>query len=164
MKAHFAIAALLTCFGAALTIDASAQGRRDFPITVRPATLADGIEELAGHSVIVPYARVVGIINPRVIVVDTATRLRPILGNRDRVVVIVQPGAVNIPRAAVVGATVKVIGVARTVLGVQVTREVPWPQELAPNVVERLEIRAAIVASSVQTADGVELTSSASAP
>jgi hypothetical protein len=51
-----------------------------------------------------------------------------------------------------------VTGVARTLLGVQVTAEVPWPPELTPEVVKRLEIRAAILATSVQTAEGIELT------
>lgn len=164
MKAHRTAVALFICFGAGLTGNSYAQREPASPITVRPATLAEGIEELAGHTVNIPYARVVGIINPRVIVIDTAARLRPILGNRDRVVVIVHPGSLIVPRAAVVGATVSVVGVARTVLGVQVTREVSWPQELPPDVVERLEIRAAILASSVKTAEGVELTSAAASP
>jgi hypothetical protein len=40
----------------------------------------------------------------------------------------------------------------------QVSREVPWPKELSPEAVERLEIHAAVLASSVRTAEGVELT------
>jgi hypothetical protein len=40
----------------------------------------------------------------------------------------------------------------------QVTAEVPWPSALDRKLVERLEIHAALLATSVQTADGVELT------
>lgn len=163
MRAHGFVIALLLCFSGSLGGYLHAQQRSDVPITVRPATLADTIEELAGHTVNVPYARVVGVINPRVIIVDTAVHLRPVFGNRDRLVVLVQPGALRVPRAAIVGQTVKVIGVARTVLGAQVAREVSWPSELRPEVIRRLEVRAAILASSIQTAEGIELTS-ASAP
>jgi hypothetical protein len=49
-------------------------------------------------------------------------------------------------------------GIARTLLGMQVTGEVPWPARLDRETVERLEIRAAILATSVHTADGIELT------
>jgi hypothetical protein len=129
------------------------------PVTVRPATLAQVIEQLAGFEVNVPYARVVGVFNPRVLVVDTATTLRPTLGRRDRVLVFIGSGALNVPSTAIVGSTVKISGVARTLLGVQVTREVPWPDALSPEMIKRLEIRAAVMATSVRTAEGVELTS-----
>jgi hypothetical protein len=58
-----------------------------------------------------------------------------------------------------VASTVTVEGVARTVLGMQVSAEVPWPARLDRETIERLEIKAAILATSVHTADGVELTS-----
>jgi hypothetical protein len=48
--------------------------------------------------------------------------------------------------------------VARTLLGLQVTREVSWPEGLTPEAVQRLEVRAAVLATSVQTAEGIELT------
>jgi hypothetical protein len=35
---------------------------------------------------------------------------------------------------------------------------VPWPQVLTRQVTDRFEIKAAVLATSVQTADGVELT------
>jgi hypothetical protein len=56
-----------------------------------------------------------------------------------------------------VDATVKVGGVARTVLGMQVSREVPWPPELPSELVKRLEVRAVVLAESVETSDGVNL-------
>lgn len=128
------------------------------PIVVRPGMLAAQIGELAGHGVRVPYARVVGVFNPRAFLIDTSTRLPPITGHRARVLVLVERGALTVPPAAIVASTVTVAGVARTLLGVQVSREVPWPTELDPETVERLEIRAAVLAASVQTAEGVELT------
>jgi hypothetical protein len=127
-------------------------------ILVRPGTLATTIADLAGHSVRVPYARVVGVFNPRAFLIDTASRLPALPGNRGRVLVLVDPGALRVPAAAIVTSTVTVLGVARTLLGAQVTGEVAWPIELRPEVVERLEIRAAVLATSVQTPDGVELT------
>jgi hypothetical protein len=129
------------------------------PILVRPATLAAQIGELAGQTVRVPYSRVVGVYNPRVFVVDTASRLPALPGNRGRVLVFVDPGALRVPDTMIVASTVTVSGVARTLLGMQVTAEVAWPRELRPEVIQRLEIRAAVLAASVQTAEGVELTS-----
>jgi hypothetical protein len=38
------------------------------------------------------------------------------------------------------------------------TREAAWPAQLSDRNIERWEVRAAVLATSVQTADGVELT------
>jgi hypothetical protein len=57
-----------------------------------------------------------------------------------------------------VASTVKVVGVARTLLGAKVSAEVPWPAKLDRDLVGRLEVRAAVLATSVQTAEGTELT------
>ncbi|MGH9346199.1 MAG: hypothetical protein ACRD26_02925 [Vicinamibacterales bacterium] len=138
--------------------------RSGFPLLVRPATLAAQIEELAGHTVRVPYARVVGVFNPRVFLIDTATRLPPVPGHRARVLVLVEEGGLMVPPSSLVASTVVVAGIARTLLGMQVSREVPWPTELRPEMVERLEVKAAVLATSVQTAEGVELTGRGAAP
>jgi hypothetical protein len=159
MKACAPSLALPICVSVLLVASPFAQRRTDLPIAVRPATLAQAIEQLAGSEVNVSYARVVGVLNPHVLVIDTAALLRPPLGRRDRLVVLIPSGALKVSSAAIVGSTVRVTGVARTLLGVQVTREVPWPDELRPEVIERLEIRAAVLATSIRTADGVELTS-----
>jgi hypothetical protein len=137
--------------------------RRGATVSVRPGVLAAGIEELAGATVRVPYARVVGVFNPRVLVVDTATRVPPVLGHRGRVLVLIEERTLSVPPTLIVGSTVTVVGVARTLTGMQVTREVPWPSEVSPEVLKRLEIRAAVLAGSVQTAEGVELTSAVAA-
>jgi hypothetical protein len=131
------------------------------PLLVRPSMLAAQIEELAGHSVRVLYARVVGVFNPRAFLIDTSTRLPPVTGHRARVLVLVERGGLSVPAPSLVASTVTVAGVARTLLGMQVSREVQWPTELRPELVERLEIRAGVLASSVRTADGIEVTSRA---
>jgi hypothetical protein len=129
-----------------------------FPILVRPSTLAAQIGELAGLAVRVPYSRVVGVFNPCALLIDTATRLPPVPGHRARVLVLIEPaGGLRVSADDVVASTVTVVGVARTLLGMRVSGEVAWPSELRPEVVERLEIRAAVLAQSVQTAEGVEL-------
>jgi hypothetical protein len=128
------------------------------PILVRPSTLAAQIAELAGHAVRVPYSRVVGVLNPRAFVIDTASRLPALPGNRGRILVLIEPGPLRVSAAEVVSSTVTVLGVARTLLGMQVAREVPWPAELRPEQIERLEIRGAVLAMSVQTPEGIELT------
>jgi hypothetical protein len=135
----------------------SAARADDVAILVRPGTLASQIGDLAGHTVRVPYARVVGVFNPRVFLIDSAMRMPPIPGNRGRVLVFVEPGTLSVSPKMIVASTVTVFGVARTLLGMQASREVPWPVEVPPEAVERLEIRAAVLASSVRTPDGVEL-------
>ena len=128
-------------------------------IRVRPATLALTIDQLAGREVQIAGARVVGMFGPRALVLDTSLRWRGTPGFRDRILVLVERGEVTVSPALLVGSPVTVSGVARTLLGVQVTREVPWPPELDRDRLERLDIRAAIVARSVRTLEGDELTS-----
>jgi hypothetical protein len=128
----------------------------DSAITVRPGVLADLIESLAGHAVRLRSARVVGVFDPRVFLIETQTRLRPLV-DRNRILVFVDAGALRVPPAALVASTVTVSGVARTLLGMQVSREVPWPAAVTPDVVTRLEIRAAVLATAVRTDDGVDL-------
>jgi hypothetical protein len=134
-----------------------ATARPKFPVAVRPGTLGDHIDTLAGYPVRLPSARVVGVFDPRAFLIETETRIRPLRGNRSRVVVLVQTGALRLDPAALVASTVTVSGVARTLLGVQVTREVPWPPTLTPNALEELDIRAAVLAQSVTTVEGDDL-------
>jgi hypothetical protein len=159
MKRHRAWIALLVVLSAANEgIGAQSNTHDNAIANMRPAMLAAGIDELAGKVVRVLQARVVGIFNPRVIIIDTATLL-PAVGDRGRVIVMVESRELKLPPTLVVGSSVTVVGVARTLLGMQVTREVPWPPEITPELVKRLEIRAGVLATSVRTADGVELTS-----
>lgn len=141
------------------------QRHRDpIPITVRAGTLAAHVPELAGHEVIVPNARVVGVFDPRAFLVESQSRLQPAVGYRDRVLVLIEPGSLTLPPKSIVASNVTVRGIARTLLGVQTTREVPWPPTLNHSLIERLEVRAAVLATSVQTAEGVELTGRPATP
>jgi hypothetical protein len=138
---------------------ARAEAEREIPISVRPFMLAEEVSTLAGHAVKVWEAKVVGVFEPNVFLVESATRsFRDRVGFRDRVIVLINPGALRVPATLLVGSAVTIFGVARTVLGLQVSREVPWPEVLDQKLTERLEIRAAVLARSVQTAEGVELT------
>jgi hypothetical protein len=132
---------------------------------VRPTTLANLIDELAGQRVRVRSARVVGVISPQVFLIEPATSFQMMMGTRDRIAVLLSgPGQLRVDPAALVGSTVMIAGVARTPLGLSVSREVPWPRELTRDYMRRLEIRAALLATSVQSPDGVELTTASQTP
>jgi hypothetical protein len=129
-------------------------------ITIRAAALAQMVDRIAGFPVIVPGTRLVWVIDSRAVVVESDPRgLEPLPGGRHRVLVLVGGRrSLIVPRAPVMDTPVTIRGVARTLLGVQVGHDVPWPAALTTNLIDRLEIRAAIVADSVETPDGVELT------
>ena len=128
----------------------------EFPITVRPGTLASLADSLAGGSVRLPYARVVGVFDPRVFLIETQTSLLPII-ERNRVLVFIESGALRVDPAVLVASTVTVSGVARTLLGMQANHDVPWPPGLTRDAVKRLEVKAAVLATSVRTPEGIDL-------
>lgn len=132
--------------------------RQPTEIQLHPAGLAELIEEVGGRPVVLPRARVLAVLNPRVLLIESASSLLATIGNLDRVLVLIPGAALRVDAAALTDTNVRVVGVARTLLGIQVTGEVAWPPELTPEMVKRLEIRAAVLASSVHTPDGVELT------
>ena len=132
-------------------------------ITVQPSTFAGLIEELAGLEVRIPYARVVGLFDSQSFLVDSAIMTSFPPGERDRVLVLVSAGALRVPAESLVASTVTVVGVARTILGVQASGDAQWPSRLDRDAVKRLDVRAAVVATSVRTSDGVELTDRAPA-
>lgn len=125
---------------------------------IRPEMLAGFIDVFAGQTVRVPFARVVGVLDPRVFLIDSKGVLYPLAGNRARVLVLLERGALRVPPEKLVGSTVTVLGVARTLLGMQMTAETPWPPTLTPERLDKLEIKAAILAKSLTTAEGVDLT------
>ena len=127
-------------------------------VRVRPASLADFIGELAGSDVVIGPARVVGLFDSRAFLIDSALRYQPALGERDRILVVVSDGALRIPAETLVASTVTVVGVARSLLGMQTGGDVPWPAQLDRETIKRLEVRAAVLATSVHTAEGIELT------
>jgi hypothetical protein len=129
------------------------------PIDLRlhPSALAQLIDQLGGRQISLPRAKVVSVINPRAFLVESAGPVPATPGHYNRVIVLVEGGMLRVEPLALVGTTVRISGVARTVLGMQVTREVPWPPELTRDIVRRYEVRAAVLSSSVETPDGVQL-------
>jgi hypothetical protein len=135
------------------------------PIPVRPSALAQIVSELAGSPVNVQRARILWVIDSHAVVIESDSVFDPTWRDRGRVLVLLERSrSLSIPRSPVSIAPVNVIGIARTLLGIQAAQDVPWPQALTRREIERLGIRAAILASSVRTSDGVELTSSTAAP
>jgi hypothetical protein len=135
------------------------------PITVRPSALAQIVSELAGSPVNVQRARILWVIDPHAVVIESDSVFDPTWRDRGRVLVLLERNrSLAIPRPPVSIAPVNIVGIARTLLGIQAAQDVPWPQALTRHEIERLGIRAAILASSVRTSDGVELTSSTASP
>jgi hypothetical protein len=127
-------------------------------LRVRPATLADNIDFFAGREVAIFDARVVGVFEPHAFLIESATRHPESIGQRDRVLVLIDDGVLCVPAELAVASTVKVAGIARTLLGMKVSAEVQWPTRLDRKLVDRLEIRGSVLATSVQTPEGIELT------
>lgn len=123
-------------------------------LTLRPTTIANAIDTLAGQKVRVVNAKVVGVFEPRAFLIEDGMRDEMPLGLRDRVLVLIETGALQATPEQLVESNVVVIGAARTLLGLRVSHEVPWPPKLDRNLIERLEIRAAVLATSVQTPEG----------
>jgi hypothetical protein len=135
------------------------------PITVRPSALAQVVSELAGSPVNVPRARILWVVDSHAVVIESDSLFDPTWRDRGRVLVVLERSrSLAIPRSPVSIAPVNIVGIARTLLGIQAAQDVPWPQALTRREIQRLGIRAAILASSVRTADGVELTSATAAP
>ena len=130
--------------------------RRLSEIQLHPAGLSQLITEVGGMPVRLARVRVLALVSPRVLLVESASMLQATVGNLDRVLVIAER-ALRVDNAAIAGSDVQIAGVARTLLGVRLSGEVAWPAELTPEMVKRLEVRAAVQASSIRTSDGVEL-------
>jgi hypothetical protein len=127
-------------------------------LTMGATMLASHIDGFAGKPVKILDALIVGVLAPNAFLIEPATRYLKPLGERDRVLVLVQSGALTEAPELLVGYTVTVTGVARTLLGMQVTREVAWPERITREYIDRLDVRGVLLAASVQTPDGDELT------
>lgn len=125
--------------------------------------LADNIESLAGREVTVLNARVVGVFEPHAFLIESASRDPESAGHRDRILVLLDDGVLRVSPDVLVSSTVRVVGVARSLLGMQVSAEAPWPARLDRALVDRLDVRASVLATSVQTLEGIELTEQRSA-
>ena len=155
---HAILTLLVTVSVFAGTIAAQSPARRDpGVIRLHPGAFAQMVDELGGLQVSLVRAKVVSVLSPRALLIESAGALEPAPGFLNRVLVLVEGGTIRVPPRLLVGHTLDITGVARTVLGVQVSREVAWPPELTDDVVRRYEIAAAIVTSSVRTPDGVQL-------
>lgn len=127
-------------------------------LDVMPATLTGFIGEFAGQHVSVRHARVVGVFAPDAFLIEPATRYQMMMDYRDRILVLVDDARLTVSPDAIVSATVSVEGIARTLADMRLTAGTQWPGKLTPELVKRLEVRAAILARSVRTPDGTELT------
>lgn len=136
----------------------------DRPLTIRTGMLAANLDVFAGRPIRLLNGRVVGVLEPRAFLIEPATSYLKMMGTRDRLLVLLESSTLRVSPELIVSSIVTVTGVARTLVGIQVTREVPWPAWLDPNRVERLEVLAVVLATSVQTSDGVELTNAPAPP
>ena len=127
-------------------------------ITLRPAALAHAADELAGQRVRIVDARVVGVFESKAFLIESAADYEAALGMRDRVLVLIEGASLRVSPDLLVRSSVVILGVARTLLGLRVSPEIPWPSTLDRDRMERLEVRAGVLATSVQTAEGTELT------
>jgi hypothetical protein len=121
--------------------------------------LVANLDVFAGQQVRVLNGRVVGVLEPTAFLIEPATPYLKAMGQRDRVLVLITSSTLRAPAELIVGSTVDITGIVRTIVGMKMTREAAWPAWLESERIERLEVRAVVLASSVQTADGVELTS-----
>lgn len=128
------------------------------PLFVRASTLVAFVDAFAGEPVRIQSARVVGFVTPGVFLVEPATDYPKMMGERDRLAVFIDGARMRITPQLLVGSVVKIEGVVRTLLSLQASREVDWPAELTPERIDRLEVRAGVIARSVATAEGTELT------
>lgn len=155
---HAMILLLAALPALAATVHGQGGARRGAaPILLHPGALALMIDQLGGHEVSLARAKVVAMLNPQALLVESPGPLEPAPGFYNRVLILVRGGTIRLPPQAIVGATVRVTGVARTILSMQVEREVPWPPVLTADVLRRYEIRAALLTSAVHTADGVAI-------
>lgn len=127
------------------------------PVILHVPSLVDSIEVIAGHPVRVLDARVIEVIDPRAILVESATNYRTIRGQRDRIIVFIEDGKTRHAPELAIGSAVTVEGVARTILSLHVTNEVAWPARLDRREVQRSEVSGAIVRAAIVTAEGVDV-------
>ena len=138
---------------------AELQRRGETPrITMQPMTLAHSIDEFAGQQVRVLNARVARVFDQRAFLIEPVAPYT--MHNRfyDGVLVLSGSGNLRVSSEVVVGSTVTILGTARTLLGARVSPELPWPHTLDRDLIKDLKLRAAVLATSVQTPEGIELT------
>lgn len=130
------------------------------PMSLHPFALAQSRGEFAGYPVKLLHARILRVIDAHAMVIESDPAFGPTRLDRGRVLVVVERNRLlAIPSQPVAIAPITVVGIARTLLGIQAGHDVPWPSALRKRDVHRLDIRAAVLATSVRAPEGVELTS-----
>jgi hypothetical protein len=130
-----------------------------FPTALHSQTLVDNVDALAGLNVRILNARITEVVEPHAFIVESAPS-----GNwwgadhRDRILVLLQSATLRTAATPMVASPVTVVGVARTVFGIRASGEVPWPVVLDAARIKKLKVRASVLAASVQTLEGTELT------
>ena len=127
-------------------------------VTVHPWTLGLAIDEFAGHHVRIQNARVVTMFDARAFLIESERRYDMGDGYRDRTLVLIDGAGLRLTQEQLAGSTVIVLGVARTIAGSRVLPRPAWPAWLDRGRIEDLEVRAVVIATSVQSADGTPLT------
>lgn len=127
-------------------------------VTVYPWTLGQAIDEFAGQRVRIPNARVVSVLEPRAFVIESASPHDVGRGYHDRTLVLLDSANLRVTAEQVADSTVVVFGVAKTIVGTRLLSAPAWPASLDRERMKQLEVRAVVIATSVQAADGTELT------
>jgi hypothetical protein len=127
-------------------------------ISVYPPTLSDFSDEFGRQPVRLPVSRVVEVVGTRALVVEPIGKWSKTVPWLDRVLVVIANGTLSAEPEAIDDTQIRVHGMVRTPLGMQVSREAQWPQELTRQRIDKLEVQALVMATSVETLDGVELT------
>ena len=127
-------------------------------VTIHPSSLGQAIDEFAGQRVRIPSARIASVLDPHAFVIEAPSRYDLGRGYRDRTLVLIDGAALRVTEDQVAGSTVVVLGVATTVTASRLLAAPAWPASLDRERIDHLEIRGVVIATSVQTADGTELT------
>jgi hypothetical protein len=130
-------------------------------LRLMPNTLVDFINEFAGQHIAISNVRVVGVYQPTAFLIEPATRYQMTMDYRDRILVLVDAAQLTVTPDAIVSGIVSIEGIARTLTDLRLKAAGRWPAKLTPEMVDRLEVRGGILASSVRTPEGTELTSRA---
>jgi hypothetical protein len=135
----------------ALTTVATAHA--PLPVIMHAPSLLDSIDTIAGQRVRILDARVLEVIEPRVILVEANTHYRALRGQRDRFLVFVSDGSDANGAQLAMGSRVIVEGTARTLLSIRTTSDVSWPASLDSDDVKDLEVRGAVIRAAILTAE-----------
>jgi hypothetical protein len=127
-------------------------------VTVYPWTLGQAVDEFAGQRVRIPNARVASVLDPRAFVIESASPHDVGKGYHDRTLVLIDGASLRVTADQVADSTVVVFGVAKTIASSRLLSAPAWPASLDRERLRQLEVRAVVIATSVQTADGTELT------